>query len=426
MVKLLKKLRPEILKLIEDISRLANKTSYNVCLVGGFVRDILLKRENLDLDIMVEGSGIDFASRLARKLKAKIITHKRFGTATLTCGNGIKIDIATARKEMYLKPAELPKVSLGAIEDDLKRRDFSINALAVSLNKHSFGRIIDLFNGQGDIKKGYIRILHDNSFIDDPTRILRGIRFEQRFGFKFAASTKALIVQAKKLKMLKEVQKHRLRDELVLILKENNPPRVISRTKALYGLTFIHKKIKFDKTTQRLFKDIQKQIIWFKNNFPRKRHLDEWLIYLIILLRRLKQKELIDFCHKFAFKRGETKRILSYNKELKHIGKLLNKDKTKPSRIYQSLEHISYEVIIAVLVTLKNKKIARHIHDFFSIYNGTKLMITGHDLKDLGIRPGPHFKEVLHKVLCAKLDNKLSQKREELSFLKQQLGMKGK
>lgn len=431
MVKLLKKLDLPLLKLIKSISNLADELGCDVYLVGGFVRDILLKRKNLDLDITIDalaspglkGGGIDFALKLAKKLKADVVTHGRFGTATITCRDGIKIDVATARKETYPKQAELPRVSAGTIRDDLKRRDFSINALAVNLNKKDFGKMLDWFKGQADIKKRCIRILHNRSFIDDPTRILRGIRFEQRFGFKFDKDTKMLVKKAKKMRMIKKVHKHRLRDEIILILKEEQPLKVILRLKSLYGLRFIHKAIKVDQATERLFRGVRKKNRWFKDNFPQKRELDEWLVYFIILLRKLKRRDILKLCHDFAFRKGIRKIIISYNDELGLLRRSLDKKHLKPSNVYQLLEPLSYEAIIAVLATIENKRAYKHVFDFLRHYDEMKLHINGHDLKNIGIKPGPHFKGMLEMMLYEKLDKKLSHK-EELSFLKHKLDIK--
>lgn len=175
----LRKLPKEIQDLISKAARVASGNNISAYLVGGFVRDLLLGVKNLDLDIVVEGDGIKFAQDFAHTLKAKLILHRRFGTATITLGYNLKIDIATARKETYPYPACLPVVTSGTIEDDLARRDFTINAMAISIMQKDFGRFIDLLYGKHDLYHKKIRVLHNLSFIDDPTRILRAIRFEK-------------------------------------------------------------------------------------------------------------------------------------------------------------------------------------------------------------------------------------------------------
>ncbi|MBM3255763.1 MAG: CCA tRNA nucleotidyltransferase, partial [Candidatus Omnitrophica bacterium] len=179
----LNNLSREFRDLIAKASDISAKVNMPAYLVGGFVRDLMLGEKNLDLDIVVEGDGIRFAEELAAALGAGLIRHVRFGTATILIGVDSKIDIATSRREHYPKPAALPLVQKGGLKDDLARRDFSINAMAISINKTSFGELIDFFGGPADLSRKKIRVLHSRSFIDDPTRVLRAVRFEQRYAF---------------------------------------------------------------------------------------------------------------------------------------------------------------------------------------------------------------------------------------------------
>jgi tRNA nucleotidyltransferase (CCA-adding enzyme) len=215
----LKKLPKELRSLIIIARNLASVNHMPVYLVGGIVRDLILGAKNLDLDIVVHGDGIKFAEAFTQKLKAKLIRHKRFGTATIILGSGLKFDIATARKEFYPQPASLPEVTGGTLKDDLFRRDFTINAMAISIGARDFGKLIDFFAGREDILHRKIHILHDLSFIDDPTRILRAIRFEKRYNFRIEPKTLGALKEAVGLKMLEIIQPQRLSHELILILK---------------------------------------------------------------------------------------------------------------------------------------------------------------------------------------------------------------
>ena len=170
------------LRLLRQIGRLADERGVSVYLVGGVVRDLLLQRESLDLDLTVEGDGIAFARLVADRYGAGLVVFERFATARLVFPDGLKMDIATTRRESYAQPALLPTVQPASIEADLSRRDFTINAIAVQLNRRQFGRVLDPCGGQGDLRAHTIRVLHAGSFQDDPTRIFRAIRFEQRFG----------------------------------------------------------------------------------------------------------------------------------------------------------------------------------------------------------------------------------------------------
>jgi len=196
----------KLLRLIKEIGAHADLKKVPAYVVGGFVRDYILKRENLDLDIVIDGDAISLARSLAKKQKAKVIVYKHFGTATLYFKDGRIVDLAMARKESYLKPGALPKVKGSTINDDLIRRDFTINAMAVVINRKDFGKLIDLYGGMNDIKSKKICVLHEQSFQDDSTRILRAIRFEQRFNFCIERKTLYLLKQALnngyKLKMI--------------------------------------------------------------------------------------------------------------------------------------------------------------------------------------------------------------------------------
>ncbi|GAI24807.1 unnamed protein product, partial [marine sediment metagenome] len=161
--------------------------------VGGFVRDLLLGIENLDIDIVVEGKGIILAQKLGKELKGEVKKFPEFGTAAVMLPDGFKIDVATARSEFYEYPAALPRVEFASLKQDLYRRDFTINSMAVRLNKKGLGDLIDFYGGERDLKKKVVRVLYNLSFVEDPTRIFRAIRFEQRYGFQIDSQTRGFI-----------------------------------------------------------------------------------------------------------------------------------------------------------------------------------------------------------------------------------------
>ena len=418
MKKYLDNLPNEIQNLIRLAGDIASSCNMSVYLVGGFVRDLILGVKNLDLDIVVEGDGIKFAEVLSRKLNAGLIRHRRFGTATVIFKRHFKIDIATARQEYYPEAAHLPEVIRGNLKDDLLRRDFTINAMAISINRRDFGRLIDYFGGRQDLANKKIRILYNLSFIDDPTRILRAIRFEQRYDFKIEPKTLKYLREANKLKMLQRVQPQRLRDELILILKESHPLKSLNRIKGLIGFNFINPGLSLSKKTSLFLKSAERQIGWFKKEYPRHRKLDAWLIYFTGLIGPLNINNIKLICKKFAFRRGEEKRILAY-KELKpQFSKELSQDKVKASRVFSLLEPLSYEVIILIKAKFKNKNLKRNIKDFFEIYNGSRLYISGIDLARLGLAPGPSYQKIFRRILNAKLDGLVKTKKEELELIK--------
>jgi tRNA nucleotidyltransferase (CCA-adding enzyme) len=418
MEKLLSKIPEELRSLISKLREQALAQDLKVYLVGGFVRDLILGVKNLDLDIVVEGDGIKFAEDFVKPQEGKIIVHKHFGTATVFLEKIFKVDFSSARKEIYPKPAHLPIVSPGSLKDDLFRRDFTINAMAISLAE---GTIVDYFDGQDDLRNKKIRILHDLSFIDDPTRVLRGIRFEQRFNFSIESKTLKLLKEAVKLRMLEKVQPHRTRDDLILALKENNPIGNIIRIKQLVGFKFIHPKLRLFANNFAYLRSLEKEIKWFDKNYPQRRGLDVWLIYLIGLVDSLKPLAIRNICDRFGLRKGEEKRLLGPKQVTRRFIVDLSNPKIKPARIFALLNPLSYETVIALKAKYNNPVLKRHIADFLEIYNDMCIFVSGDDLHCLGLSPGPRYQEIFTLVLNAKLNGEVKNKEEELSLIKELL-----
>lgn len=411
----LKLLDKKLLKALIAAGRTAKVQDLRAYLVGGFVRDMLLKIKNFDVDIVVSAQGIKFAQTLSRKFNSKITAHKRFGTAVI-CGKDFKIDISTFRKERYPYPGSLPVVSAGSLVDDLGRRDFSINALAVSINKNDFGHVVDYFGGIEDLEKKQLRVLHKDSFLDDPTRILRLVRFKSRFGFLIEPATKKLIQEARSAKVLEKMQKHRVRDELILIFKEPKPEDALRLLRDLYGFGFLHENLRFESSKSQAFVSIRNTLRWFQVEFPLHRPAEVWLMYFIYFLSTLDIPAIKKIISDFAFKKGELIRILSFKQDSSRIYGELNNPSLSASKVYNVLNPYSYEVILLIYSQSQSRRVKKYIKDFLAVYNFTRIKVTGHDLSKLGIRPGPDFKTILQMVLEGKLNLRLSTKRQELSL----------
>ncbi|MBI5287338.1 MAG: CBS domain-containing protein, partial [Deltaproteobacteria bacterium] len=203
-----------VVRMLKDAGRVAEGLGYKAYAVGGFVRDLLLRYENLDIDIVIEGDGIAFANEFGRLNNCRVRSHPKFGTAVVIFPDGFKVDVATARLEYYERPGALPTVELSSIKLDLYRRDFTINTLAIALNPKGFGELLDFFGGQRDIKEKTIKVLHNLSFVEDPTRVFRAIRFAERFGFRIGKHTTGLIKNTVRLNLFQKVSGGRLLDEL--------------------------------------------------------------------------------------------------------------------------------------------------------------------------------------------------------------------
>jgi tRNA nucleotidyltransferase (CCA-adding enzyme) len=412
----------EVLSIIKRLAKLAEERQFKAYIVGGFVRDFLLGVKNLDVDLVVEGSAIEFAKFAAEKLDAALVVHKKFGTATLVArkpirGTKFKIDIATARSETYKHPAALPSVQFGSIRDDLYRRDFTINAMAVSIDNKNFGELIDFFGGRKDLRGKKIKVLHDKSFIDDPTRIFRAVRFEQRYNFKIDSRTASLIKNAVKAEMFKKVSGERLREEIELLLKEKKPLKTIKKMRSLHELRFISPKIKFDSASEAVCKNVKVLYSQHKKYFLKNREIDLWLIYFMAIIDRLSLKQIMKVCHRFVMRRSDRLRLVSCKRfEDRVVEVLTDKRSIIPSRIYRTLEPLSYETLIFLMAKCGKKLIKKRITDFLCKYNGTRLKIKGQDLKRMGVKPGPVFTKILKKTLYAKIDGKLKSRKDELAF----------
>lgn len=233
--------KKEDISLFETAARLAGSQKQRVVLVGGIVRDLLLDKPLKDIDIMVDHPADAFVQKLSKELDGQYVSHKRFLTFTIKMAGGEKIDVVTAREETYANPTKLPDVVPSTIEKDLKRRDFSINAMACWLTRSRFGEMLDPFSGEKDLKAGNIRVLHDKSFEDDPTRIFRAARFAARLNFSLENMTRDLLQEALQKQWPHQLSPVRRRHEFELILKEKNPLPALRLLQDWGALSSLHR-----------------------------------------------------------------------------------------------------------------------------------------------------------------------------------------
>ncbi len=282
-----------VLDRLAAMGGLADEMGFHAYLVGGFVRDLLLRNDNFDIDVVIEGDGIRFAGELGRRAGIKTRVHKEFGTAKVLFGDGFKVDVATARLEYYKAPAALPIVEHSSLKLDLYRRDFTINTLAISLNKNTFGELIDFFGAQTDIKEKSIRVLHSLSFVEDPTRVFRAVRFEQRFGFQIGKFTMNLIKNAVKMSFLSKIKGPRIWRELALMFSEAYPGRIMKRLRELDLLGFIHPSLSFDHEQEKLFGEMDTVLKWYGLSY--KGRYNRVFYYLLGLVERMSPEDVSDF-----------------------------------------------------------------------------------------------------------------------------------
>ncbi|MEE9316458.1 MAG: CCA tRNA nucleotidyltransferase, partial [bacterium] len=406
----------KITSLLAEVGRIAEEKSFRVYLVGGFVRDLLLGVENFDVDLVVEGDGISFAQCLVKKLRGKVAAHKRFGTAVVTLPGGIKIDIATARKEFYEFPAALPTVKEGSLREDLYRRDFTINAMAVRLNPKHYGELVDFFGGWKDLKKRMVKVLHNKSFIEDPTRIFRAIRFQGRYDFSMDRNTERFARDALKLKIFRRLSKQRMREEIIAILSEPQPKNAILRLDKFRILKLIHPKI-------RLSQEIKKDLQIVKTIFSRFVSLlkegdgKRWIVYFLILVQKLSILEVKNLCKNFRLSREQSRKIVKGKENLREIIKKLKESELKPSFLYRTLKGLPVEALLFIVLKAKSRLIERKVYQYLTKMRKVKIRTTGDKLKKMGYKQGPLFKKILQELLWAKLDGIVKNPSSETKFV---------
>ena len=417
-------LNKDIVVLLRTIGEVAEENGFSVYAVGGFVRDFLLRTKNFDLDIVVEGDGIKFAKRLAEHFKGTIRTHEKFKTALVIMPDGINIDVATARLEYYEYPAALPTVELSSLKLDLYRRDFTINAMAISLNPEKFGTLVDFFNCQSDIKERRIRILHNLSFVEDPTRIFRAIRFEQRMGFAIGKHTEKLLKNAVKMNLFNRFFGRRCFAELKLIFSEENPIPAIRRMYEFDLLKFIHPNLKYDKRTERNLNEAHRALAWHKLLY-----LDEvcreWIVYLFSILAPSSLREMAAFCNRFELP-DRTRNFLVKEKEAsdKILKEMNSGRKLRPSEIYWLLQDRSHESLLYVIAMARKKTAKMAVSHYVTHLRHTTTYIQGVDLKEMGFKTGPIFRTILNHLLEAKLDGEVHNRAEEIKYIKRNYPLK--
>lgn len=412
--RLLSKFFPKkILRDIILIGQLAEKISERAFLVGGVVRDLFLGVPNLDLDIVVEGDAIKLAEEFSKKKKIKIYSYQRFGTATVIFPDGFRLDFATTRREFYEKPGALPQVEQASLREDLIRRDFTLNTLAVSLNSSDFGQFFDYFQGYKDLMNGIVRVLHPFSFIEDPTRILRAVRFEQKYDFELEGKTEELAYEAIKMNILPKVGGVRIREELIPILEEPKADLILKRLFELGALTSLNPNFKFTQAFWEKIKLVEEAVVRiasFKKNQARI-----WVAKLALLLTGLSYEEATDWLN-YLHLNKRVKLIVEQCLEGSRIVKkeLAQKEVVSSSHVYQVLKPFSFEALLFFWVSFPEARpsIELYCDKLFKI----KLDISGRDLINAGFKSSPAIGEILGKVLAAKLDGKIKGRQQELDY----------
>lgn len=413
---MIERLPERLIKILEKIGEVATETGMDAYVVGGFVRDLFLYRKNLDLDIVVEGDGITFAKRFAKLHGARVNAYEKFSTAVIIFQDGFKIDIASARMEYYKFPAALPTVEMSSIKFDLFRRDFTVNTLAIQLNPGKFGTLIDFFSAQRDIKDKVIRVLHNLSFVEDPTRVFRAIRFEQRFDFSIGKLTSKLIENAVKMDFFQRLSGRRVFNELKLLLEEDNPVPALLRLNDYNLLKFIHHSIDLDKELISLLNSVKKVLSWFDLLFLEESY-KKWAVYFLVLIQHCDIETTKEIFKNLEFSPRHKSLFSKERFAAENCLNLLEREvPLQNSELYHKISGFKTELVLSMMATTKNEMVKRSISNYFTHLRYITPVIQGRDLIKLGFSPGPIFRDILEAVHDEKLDGKVKTKADELDF----------
>ncbi|MEE9198261.1 MAG: hypothetical protein V3U26_00530 [Dehalococcoidia bacterium] len=399
-------LSSELWQLVKRAGETGAAQGQPLYLVGGRVRGLLLGLGDGDMDLVVEGDALAVAQGLADEHGGEVVAHPRFGTAKYRQGD-LTIDLATARSEVYPRPGALPQVRPGPIDADLTRRDFTINAMALHLSPPQIGRLLDPFNGRGDLEGGLIRILHPASFIDDATRIMRALRYEQRLGFRLEERTEELLLRD--ISYLETVGVDRLRHELELILREERPEPALARAHELGVLRQIHSSLRADDWLAQIYREAR------SSGAPPSIGL-----YLALLVYRLTPQDALDFLQRYRFTREQEQIVRDLHKLDSRRGSLEEPSLT-PSGIYALLDGLSLDALEAFRLACGPGRAAQRVRLYLTDLRDVRPSLDGHQLKALGVAPGPEMGRLLKELRNARLDGRVRSEEEEVSLVQEWL-----
>ncbi len=414
------RLPSRILSTLRLAGQVAEELGSKVYCVGGFVRDLFLRLPDFDVDLVVEGDGILLASQLAEKLGGKARIHDRFKTAVVTLPDGLRVDVATARTEYYEFPAALPNVERASIKEDLYRRDFTINTLAVALNPDKFGELIDYFGGRKDLEKGQIKILYNLSFVEDPTRILRAIRFEQRYKFTIETDTLKFAQDAVARQLLDKLSFDRIMHELIIILDEKDPVPSLERMKEIGVWAYIFPEIDMNSLDWTELRRVPVINAWWHERYQMTK-IKQWLIYLMLMVSKLDKEKALGAVQRFFTSREVAKSVEESFLAPELAEYFFQHQDLTASVIDEKIGNWSREGIIYLLRCIKDENTWKTLVSYLDIKNEVKLSISGQDLKRLGIKPGPIYSSLLAELYKMKLDGKIESREEELNMLAKML-----
>ncbi len=416
-----RELPARINKLLLQIRQQAYRQKNQVYLVGGTIRDLLLRHPpEKDFDFVVIGDAITFTYDLQKILGGKARHFEHFGTASLYLDDGLRLDLVTARKEYYASPGALPQVERSSLKNDLSRRDFTINTMACSLSADDFGRLYDYYNGRLDLKEKKIRVLYEQSFVDDPLRILRAIRFEQRYAFFIEPETIGLIKKAVTEKVLDNVSRHRLNQELKLIYKEPSPYIILKRYEELNLINALYPGARLTHHTWQLLEKVEAVLQWSRKRGWRQKP-DSELLYLSGLLISLESAARSAIIIKLQLSKERASTILAACHKVPDILKELNQEDMNPSMVVSCLDPLPVEAVLLAYAMAENSTVRGHLKVYMEALKYIQPRLKGGDLKKMGLEPGARYQRIIDGLKEAVLDGEVRTPEDELDYVIQYL-----
>ncbi|EHJ46726.1 Polynucleotide adenylyltransferase region [Solidesulfovibrio carbinoliphilus subsp. oakridgensis] len=412
------RLPKDILELLKKAGDLGREMGFAVYVVGGFVRDLLLKHPNYDVDLVVEGDGIAFAAAMAKAYGGRYKAHPKFKTAVIILPGDARVDVATARLEYYEYPAALPTVELSSIKMDLYRRDFTVNALAVHLLPDRFGELVDFFGAQRDIKERVLRVLHSLSFVEDPTRIVRAIRFSERFGFRIGGQTDRLIKNAVRHNFFHRLSGARVFHELRLILEEKNPLACLRRMQEYKLLAAVHPLLALTPARETVLMEVENVINWYRLLYIEPAP-QNWLVYFLALCSGMDAEQFTVIAKRLNFSKRTAGEIASLRVQIRETAQgLFNWEYHKGplSELYFLLEGLPIEGALFLMARNPREPLQKYVSQHLTSLRGKRVEVTGNDLKKLGVEPGPQYTGILRRILGAVIDGHAPCRSEQLEM----------
>jgi len=414
------RLDKDVCKLLERIAELGEREGKSVYAVGGFVRDLLLNIPNQDIDIVVEGEGIAFAACIAEEFEGRVKSHEEFGTSVVIFPDGYRIDVATARMEYYKHPGALPTVEKSSVKSDLFRRDFTINSMAVKLTGANAFCLIDFFNGERDLRNKEIHVLHSLSFIEDPCRLFRAIRFEQRFEFKMGRQAEAFMRNTIKKRLIDSLSGVRLFNEIKQLLKEKRPTDCIRRMQEFELFQFVSQDMMKDPKDLEVLDKLESVFSW-AGMLTLPSEPEVWQVYFMALFYSLDEEAYLKSVDRLQLPTRLKNSLGQGRTQCRESLKRLSSNKEwEPKEIYDTFSNLSIEAVLFLVALSSSDRLNQYANIYFTQYQGkVEPALTGDDLVKMGLEPGPIFQSVFSVLREARVMGNVNTREEEVALVEE-------